>query len=173
MTKAIINTATIAALATCILLSGCGRKITVQASEDVCKKSIEIDLVGVNAFEKDMWESMSMTDYWSLSTENSAGKMRANSKDYRLTFGKGEADCTIELSEKKDIIWKTWKKRNAEYILILADLTGRFEDQQGNADLRRLCLPLNKECWKGGKIVVNIESGSIVPITLPKGKCSK
>ena len=58
-------------LAAALLAGGCSkvagvmvkRTISVTAAEDVCRKSVEVHLVGVNWSEKDRWENMSMTDY--------------------------------------------------------------------------------------------------------------
>ena len=144
------------------------RTVTVAAAEDVCRKSIEVHLVGVNRFEKDQWEGMSMTKYWE--PEN---KLRRSAKDYTYVIKFGQGPCENVLG-KKDPIRRVWKSRKAEYLLVLADLPGLFPDLPGNADARRLRLPaLNSACWgwRQTKINIAIEGSNIVPLTIPDSKC--
>lgn len=160
-----------------LLMGGC-RTIVVTATDDICKKSVEVHLVGVNRFEKSRWESVSMTEYWKPGSD-----LRKSSKGYRYTIQfpvrsaallKGETPCQkIMAEEDKDPIWNIWKARSAEYLFVLADLPRgirKFEDLSGNADARRLCLPLDKGCWEKGKIGLSIEAASVVSLTMPKLK---
>jgi hypothetical protein len=140
----------------------------VTATDDICRKSVEVHLVGVNRFEKDQWEQMSMTDYWQPDNE-----LRKSAKDYThvIRFGQGPCEQTLT---KKDPIRRVWKKRKAEYLFVLADLPGLFPDSPGNADARRLRLPaLSSACWgwRQTKIEINVESTNIVPLTIPDSKC--
>ncbi|MHC4332694.1 MAG: hypothetical protein ACYSUP_00160 [Planctomycetota bacterium] len=144
------------------------RTVTVAGADDICKKSVEVHLVGVNRFEKDQWEGMSMTKYWE--PEN---KLRRSAKDYTYVVRFGQGPCD-NLLGKKDPIRSVWKKRKAEYLLVLADLPGIFPDLPGNADARRLRLPaLNSPCWgwRQTKINIAIEGSNIVPLTIPDSKC--
>ena len=136
------------------------------AADDICKKSIEVHLVGVNRYEKDTWETMSMTDYWTP-PEN---QLRKSAKAYTHVIKFGQGPCEIVLA-KKDPIQGAWKSRKAEYLFVLADLRGIFSDLSGNADARRLILPaVSSDDW--GKlpktIDIRIEGGNIVPLTIPK-----
>jgi len=143
------------------------RAVIVTAPEDLCKKSVEIHLVGVNRFEKDQWETMLMTGYW-----QPGSKMRESAKEYTHVIQFGQEPCKKVLG-KKDPIRKVWKKRKVEYMFVLVDLPGIFPDKAGNADARRLRLPApDSKCWgiTQRKININIESGNIVPMTIPKSK---
>jgi len=160
-----------------LLMGGC-RTITVTATDDTCKKSVEVHLVGVNRFEKSRWESVSMTEYWKPGSD-----LRKSSKGYRYTIQfplrpetllKEETPCRKILAEEdKHTIWNIWKARSAECLFVLADLprgVRKFEDLSGNADARRLCLPLDKDCWEKSKIDLSIEAANIVSLTMPKSK---
>ncbi|MHC5060821.1 MAG: hypothetical protein ACYTFK_07035 [Planctomycetota bacterium] len=160
-----------------LFMAGC-RTITVTATDDICKKSVEVHLVGVNRFEKSRWESVSMTDYWKPGSD-----LRQSSKGYRQTVQfpiraetllKGETPCLRSIAAKdKHPIWDIWKARSAEYLFVLADLprgAKKFEDLKGNADARRLCLPLSSGCWSKGKIDISVEAANIVSLTIPKLK---
>jgi hypothetical protein len=157
-----------------LIAGGCGgiprsRYISLTATEDVCKKSVEVHLVGVNRSEKEQWEKVSMTEYW-----QPKNPLRDSAKEYTHVFHFGEEPCEKILS-KKDPIQKVWKKkRKAEYLFIMADLPGLFPDMDGNADARRLQLPAPySKCWEllQTEIRLEIDSSKIVSLTIPKPAC--
>lgn len=147
-----------------LLTSGCSQKTTVVASDSICNKSVEVHLVGVNRFEKDLWEKTSMTDYWAPGSQ-----LRKNAQEYTHIIQFGSGPCEVAL-DKKDPIRKVWKKRKAEYLFVLADLPGEHTDGEGNADARRLRLPaLGSKRWgmSKKKIDIRIEESNIVSLTVP------
>jgi len=95
-----------------LLAGGCSQQVVnVIASDDICKKSVEVHLVGVNRFEKDTWETMSMTEYWTP-PEN---ELRKSAKAYTYVIKFGQGPCEIALA-KKDPIQSSWRSRKAEYL---------------------------------------------------------
>ena len=153
------------ALLAIMLLAGCGQKINVTATGGICRKSVEVHLIGVNRYEKDRWETISMTNYWAPG--NTLRKSTVN-QSYTRVIRFGESESCKFIIKANDPIWKTWK--NKKYLFVLADLPGIFEDLPGNADARRLRLPIDGDCWKGD-IEISIEPGNIVPLTIPEAKC--
>jgi hypothetical protein len=150
-----------------LLGSGCAQRIVnVEATEDICGKSVEIHLVGVNESQQRQWDTESMTRYWE--PEN---QLRKSAKEYTyvIKFGQGQP-CEAILGGKEPVR-DEWKKRKAEYLYVLADLPGIFEDKDGNADARRLRIPfLTSKCWKfqDKKIEINVENSGIVCLTAHK-----
>jgi hypothetical protein len=157
-----------------VLSQGCSRvanvmvtrTLSVAADPDVCKKSVEVHLVGVNRFEKDRWENMSMAEYWQ--PEN---PLRKGAASYTQVLRFGREPCTRTL-EKKDPILAVWKKRKAEYLFVLADLPGLFQDMPGNADARRLRVPaLESTDWGWQKeIDIAVNNSDIVALVIPQSK---
>jgi len=138
--------------------------VNVVASDPICNKSVEVHLVGVNRFEKDLWETTSMTDYWTPGNQ-----LRKSSKEYTYVIQFGQGPCEETLG-KKDPIRQTWKKRKAEYLFVLADLPGVYTDSTGNADARRLRLPaLGSKHWglRKKQVDIRIEESNIVSLTVP------
>ncbi len=176
MKKALSKSQMIGLLLVALLAPGCNtasnlvlgsRIVNVSANEDICKKSVEVHLVGVNRFEKELWETMSMTEYWE--PEN---RMRKSARDYTYVIQFGHEPCD-RLLAKKDNIRNIWKNRKAEYLFVLADIPGIFVDGTGNADERRLCLPSpGSSCWgiRQRTINIKIESANVVALTIPKSK---
>jgi hypothetical protein len=153
-----------------LLAGGCSvirgsKSVNVTASDPICKKSVEVHLVGINSSEKDLWETMSMTDYWTPGNQ-----LRKSAKEYTYVIQFGRGPCMASLG-KKDPIWRTWKDRKVEYLFVLADLPGVFTDSPGNADARRLQLPAansKRWGWRNKKIDIRIEESNVVTLTIPK-----
>lgn len=150
-----------------ILLTSCSPSINVTATDSICKKSVEVHLIGINRLEKDRWETTSMSDYWApgnILRESTVGQpyMRV------VRFGESQS-CSVVI-KGNDPIRKIWKNKQAEHLVVLADLLGTFDDLPGNADARRLRLPIKDKCWKGD-IEISIEPGNIVALKMPKAKC--
>jgi len=151
-----------------LLAGGCSRVVNVTATDDICTKSVEVHLVGVNRFEKDRWDTMSMNRYWE---HNNPDRISAKDYTYVIQFGQGPCKKTLA---KKDPIRDVWKSRKAEYLFVLADLPSAFPDRPGNADARRLRLPaVDSKCWKRSQreIDISIERSNIATLTIPKSKC--
>ena len=164
MKTTLFNCLVFGSLLVILFAGGCTHVVQVDASSDICNKSVEVHLVGVNRFEKDQWDQVSMTDYWTP-----GNRLRESAKEYTKVIQFGKEPCERTLS-KKDPIHKVWKKRKADYLFIMADLPGIFNDVPGNADERRLRLPaVNSKCWKVTEKTINIaiQASSIVSLTIP------
>ena len=150
-----------------LLTGGCSRVVTVVASDSICKKSVEVHLVGVNEMDKSRWESESMTDYW---TPGNILRKTAQEDGDMFVFQFGRGPCTFTLG-KKDPIRRRWKNNKARYLIVLADLPGVFTDKEGNDDVRRLILPdIKSKRWglRVKQINIEINENRIKAITVPK-----
>jgi hypothetical protein len=152
-----------------LLAGGCqsGRRVNVIATDEICRKSVEVHLVAVNRFEKDTWEQVSMTNYWTPGNQ-----LRQSARPYTCVIQFGQGACKQTLTPGHPV-QKIWRDRNAEYLFVLADLPGTFPDMPGNADARRVRLPaLDSKCWglHQREINISIESGKVVPLTVSESK---
>ena len=143
--------------------AGCNRNVMVTA-EGIGGRSIEVNLIGVSDTEFHRWTTTSMAQYW-----QPGNPMRENAKKYVMRFGRDLPQQQI--LKKNDPIWRVWSKRKAKHLFVLADLRGGFKDAPGNADPRRLILPIYK-CWKWHQdtIAVQLESNGVNCFTLPECK---
>jgi len=120
-----------------------GVKVTLDST--LAGTSVQIDLVGVNELaDLPKWQSYSVTDYWQ---PNNA--FRRDARKYTMQFGRDKDSTQTMLSI--DAHWAEWLRTGALQLVIVADLPGAQTDQAGNADPRRLILPLDKAAW-GGKV---------------------
>jgi len=109
--------------------------------------SVEVHLVGVNISEYPNWSKMSMTTYWKEASRADG----SNPKVYIMKFGQGKPET--QTLPKSDPIWKIWKEGYSQYLFVLADIPGVYVDESGDADARRLILPLDVGSWRKAKYV--------------------
>ena len=118
--------------------------------------SIQIDLIGANAVsDLPKWQTISVTDYWQ--PDNS---QRRDADKAVLQFGSGRG--SVQSFSNTDPAWARWLSTGALYLVVMVDLPGIASDREGNADPRRLILPLDVKKWPGNQKTLELrvqESG--------------
>jgi hypothetical protein len=136
-------------LAPLLVLTACSsapkpvaQPITLTLDKSLENTSIQVDIIGANATsDLPKWESYSITEYW-----QPGNTTRRDTDRHTVDFGRGKpAAQTIGPNDAK---WPRWLQTGATYVVVIADLPGVSSDQQGNADPRRLILPLDAKQWK-------------------------
>lgn len=138
-------------------------EVAVTLDPSLAGASLQVDLVGANELsDLPKWQNYSVTEYW-----QPGNAFRRDANKVTLNFGRGQP-MTQTLSST-DPRWAEWLSTGAMHLVILADLPGPVSDQAGNADPRRLILPLDRAAW-GSKTnrldVVVQESG--LRLTTPR-----
>ena len=144
--------------------SGCNsstvkpRAFEVQLSIDKSLEttSLQVDLIGANTLaDLPKWSAYSVTDYWQPDN-----LQRRDAAKFTYQFGRG-LRTTVTIS-RDDPRWQPWLKSGVAHLVILADLPGGATDQMGNADPRRLIIPLDKKLWKRkAPLEIVIQEGGI------------
>jgi len=160
---------TVAASAVLLAAAGCtgiGKyNVRLGVNPALQSQSVQVDVIGVNDTNYAMWEQYSMGQYWSP-----GDKLRVGSEGAKVTFYFGlnrEAVQTLPISAEK---WKQWKSQGCRHLFVLADL-GAVSDAPGEADPRRLILPLETHRWRGrpsNPIRIQIRESGIACETPPK-----
>lgn len=119
--------------------------------------SLQVDVIGANAVaDLPKWQAYSITEYW-----QPGNTTRRDADKATLDFGRGKP--LVQTLASTDPQWNEWLRTGALYMVVIADLPGVAADKQGNADPRRLILPLDKAAWphgnKGAIEVLIQESG--------------
>lgn len=143
--------AALAALLLFGLLAGCNsaptpRNFNVRVEVDpvLAASSVQLDFVGANAVsDLPKWQTYSVSDYW-----QPGDPLRRDSEKAVLRFGPGKP--SVQTFSGLDPIWNRWLGTGALYLVVLVDLPGIAADREGNADPRRLILPLDKAEWARG-----------------------
>lgn len=123
--------------------------------------SLQVDLVGANELsDLPKWQNYSVTEYW-----QPGNAFRRDANNVTLSFGRGQP-MTQTLSST-DPRWAEWLRTGALYLVILADLPGAVNDQAGNADPRRLILPLDRAAWgsKTNQIEIVVQESGLRLVT--------
>jgi len=119
--------------------------------------SVEVNLIGINLVEFPEWENGSVTAYWQ---PDNAQRLTGVRKGIAHVMTFGEDRVVRETLERTNRIWDAWAAREAMNLFILVNYPRIADDKPGNADARRLILPLAKLRWSGylwGKRTILIE----------------
>lgn len=136
------------AVAFAILLGGCATapkpsayNVEIMLDPALAGTSLQVDVVGANELsDLPKWQSYSVTEYW-----QPGNAFRRDARKATLAFGRGRPDTqTLAISDPQ---WAEWLRTGALHLVIIADLPGPMSDQMGNADPRRLILPLDRAAW--------------------------
>lgn len=136
------------ALVTAFLLASCAsapkpRAFTVQVDLDpaLSGSSLQVDLIGANPVsDLPKFESYSVSEYW-----KPGDPLRRDASKVTLAFGQGRA--MTQSLDSKNAAWQRWLQTGAQHLVVLVDLPGVPADKAGNADPRRLILPLDGARW--------------------------
>lgn len=158
-----------------VLLTGFGcnsntvkpRAFEVRLTVDpaLANTSLQVDLVGANTLaDLPKWASYSVTEYWQPDNP-----LRRDASHLCAQFGRGMP--TLVTVGRDHPHWQTWLKSGVAHLVILADLPGVSNDQAGNADPRRLIIPLDKKLWNGkAPLEILIQEGGLKLLTKQKAQ---
>ena len=130
--------------------------LKIEIDPALAGSSIQLDIVGANAVsDLPKWQTYSVSDYW-----QPGDAMRRDSDKAVIHFGHGKE--TVQVFSGTNPIWDRWVRTGALYIVVLVDLPGLAADRDGNADPRRLILPLDTHEWPSDVTTIELrvqESG--------------
>ncbi len=166
-----LPTSLLLAAATVLTLAGCNTKPVPSAfnlqfdlDPSLAGTSLELDLVGANPVsDLPKWQTYSVSDYW-----QPGNVMRHDADKAELTFGEGKG--TTQTFSSADPSWDRWLNSGATNLIILVDLPGISSDKEGNADPRRLIVPLDIHKWASNTLVFRIQESGIrlmTPMKVP------
>jgi len=128
--------------------------------------SIQVDLVGINDAEYRQASSMGLNEFWAV---DSPVRMTWERKGYAHVKTFGEEQPTRQVLYRRHHVWNDWEAKGSRFLFVLVNYPrGKVDDKEGDADVRRKILPLERRRWKNyfwGKRVIWIEvtpSGLIV-----------
>ena|SRR6266567_2077162 len=110
-----------------------------------------VDVVGVNPASLARWQDYSMSSYW-----KDGDPLRLDTKADRITFNFTEGQPLTQTLSISNPQWTAWQAKGVTHLLVLAELPGHHEDKRGDADVRRLTLPLGGCHWAKGTNTLNV-----------------
>jgi hypothetical protein len=131
--------------------------------------SVEINFVGVNASEYPVWHNYSVNKYWMPEDAQRVTAVRQG-HCHVVTFG--EQPPFRQAVSRTAPMWDKWKSKGSRYLFVLVNYPRTGKDLPGDADARRVVLPLDKQRWHGyfwGRRTLRFEvtPGGIVSHTPP------
>lgn len=161
----------VALAAMALLASGCGSspratklQVNMTLNEQLAQSgrvpSIEVDVIGLNESQLSTFRSVGLSEYF-LSTL----RRDTNKKTYYFASGNTEPKTL----SRTDDAWSEWiDDQGAMYLAVLADIPGVTQDMPGEADPRRLILPLDRSRWSGTRVDIRVDRSGLTLLTPPK-----
>ena len=155
-----------------VLAGGCqGMKkfnVEVTADPSIGDRTVEVDLVGVNRYDLQRWNSIEMSKYWGRGNPE-----REKASKYVIKFGVSPQGDTLPMEQvlkKNHDIWKEWRANQVTHLFVMAHLPGVHEDRPGNADSRRVSIPLESKCWDwyASKLKIIVSSSYVTCVSQSK-----
>ena len=154
-------------------LVGCGSSekigqydVTVSLAEDMRSEqtgrfpSLEVDIVGIGPTQDARWRKHPVSQYFSGSDD-----LRQGSVDDRTTLRFTNDNPAPKTLERTDPIWDRWSEQGATQMFVLVNLPRIVSDLEGEADPRRLILPLDRARWGSKQIQIEIRPGEVICLT--------
>jgi hypothetical protein len=150
-------------LAGVVLVSGCSTckpgqdgkakayNIQINLDPPLKGKCEVVDVVGVNPAGLSRWQEYSMSSYW-----KDGDPLRRDSKSDRFTFSFAEGQPLTQTLSVTNAQWNVWKAKGVTHLVVLAELPGPPDEKRGDANTRRLTLPLGECHWAKGTSTLNV-----------------
>jgi hypothetical protein len=138
--------------------------LKITPGESLKDSSVVVDVVGINPSELQKWQSYSLKKYL-----KPGDALRQDAAKTTANFLPGQQ--TPFVIKKTDPIWDQWLKSGAQYLVVIADLPGVFEEgKAGTQDPRRHLIPLCKCYWPGGvkELEAKVQAGGVSLVTGPR-----
>ena len=154
----------ISGLVVAVVLAGCASapkpvpyNIEITLDGSLAGTSLQLDIIGANeTSDLPKWQNYSVTQYW-----QPGNAFRRDARKVTFAFGRGQP--TVQTLLSSDPQWAEWLRTGALHLVLVADLPGAMSDQVGNADPRRLILPLDRAAWgsKVNKIEIVVQGSGL------------
>jgi hypothetical protein len=135
----------------------------VNLSPALKDSSVVADVIPANEYDLARLRTYSINQYWQPDDS-----MRQGLNKVTFSFVSGQ-DLNREI-KATDPRWQKWIKSGAQYLVIVADLPGVYQDLPGSQDPRRQILPICKCYWPAGTkdLVVNVQSSGVSVMSAPR-----
>jgi hypothetical protein len=137
-------------------------KVTLGSS--LKDSSVVVDVIPANPSDLERLKTYSINKYW-----KSGDPLRQDLTKTTFSFVSG--DKLEQTLPAKDPKWKEWKKAGVQYLVVIADLPGLFEEgKTGSQDPRRQLIPICRCYWVSGTkdLKVEVQTSGVRPAVAPR-----
>jgi hypothetical protein len=159
-------------VAGCSLFSGCGPgkpgkprayNVQINLGSQLKDSSVVVDVIAANPSDLEMLKTYSINKYWTPGnrTRNDLSKV-----SFSFVGGKQTSDTL----SRTNAVWKQWIGVGTQYLVVVADLPGVFDDAKvGTEDPRRQILPICTCYWPSGTkdLTVEVQPSRVHVVTAP------
>ena len=142
--------------------------IQVDLDPSLRGKSVLVDVVGVNPPSVQRWDNYSMSSYW-----REGDPLRRDNASDRVSFSFVSGDAASKTLSVTNAQWKAWLGKGVNNIFVLADLPGPHQDKPGDADDRRLKLPIDSCYWSKTNTLNILVQQSGLKVLTPQAPAKK
>jgi hypothetical protein len=132
--------------------------------ESLKDSSVVVDIIGLQSSELQLLQTYSLKKYF-----KSGDPVRTDLSKTNVTF-RPDKQTAFEL-KKDDPLWTKWLAEGVQYVVVIADLPGVYEEgKNGSQDPRRQLIPLCRCYWPGGTkdLTVEVRAGGVRIVTVPR-----
>jgi hypothetical protein len=126
--------------------------------------SVVVDVIAANQYDLERLKTYSINKYWSP-----GDSLRTDIPKTSFSFVSGkDLDSTLA---RTNVLWTQWKNAGVQYLVVVADLPGVFEEGKiGSQDPRRQLLPICNCYWpaKTKDLTVEVQASGVRIITPPR-----
>lgn len=138
--------------------------LQVNLGDSLKDSSVVVDLIAANAYDLERLKTYSVNKYW-----KPGDPMRQDLPKVSFSFVSGDKlDRSLPATDPK---WKTWMTTGVQYLVVIADLPGVFEEgKNGSEDPRRQIVPICKCYWPSGTegLAIEIQASGVRVLTAPR-----
>jgi hypothetical protein len=138
--------------------------LKVVPGDSLKDSSVVVDVIGLHQSELQLLQTYSLKKYF-----KPGDKVRGDLSKQTITF-LPDKQTPFEL-KKTDPLWKKWLAEGVQYVVVIADLPGVYEEgKNGSQDPRRQMVPLCKCYWPGGNkdLTLEVRAGGVRVVTVPR-----
>lgn len=131
-------------------------RLTFVPDETVAGRTVDVDVVGVNRSDLQMWRDYTVSEYFKAGNDFRAAA-RASGRLKTIVFRSGGPSS--ETIESKDPIWKKWSEAGVTHLVVIANLPGDIKDTPGEGPARKI-LPWD-DGWPSNAINLTVSKGMV------------
>jgi hypothetical protein len=138
--------------------------IKVLPGDSLKDSSLTVDIIGVRQSELQLLQNYSLKKYWKPDDP-----VRKDLSKVSVPFLPGNQ--TPFVLGKTNVIWQKWVASGVQYVVVIADLPGIYEEgKAGSQDPRRQLIPICKCYWPSSakELDVEVRAGGVRVVTIPR-----
>jgi hypothetical protein len=138
--------------------------LKIKLGDPLKDSSVVVDVIAANTSDLERLKTYSINKYW-----KAGDPLRHDLPKTTFSFVSGEKlDRSLD---NTNALWKQWKAAGVQYLVVIADLPGVYDDgKTGSQDPRRQLLPICKCYWKSGTkdLPVDVQASGVRTTAAPR-----